>query len=149
MLYEICLDLRNFFDKGQPKLVGDVDIVDGKITQTAFTDLIQDNQYFRIIGSVFNDGVYQYTSKLSLTDETFSGTIQLMAVPKEFLDLVKEISDWQDKYGKLDSASMSPYSSESFGGYSYSKSSGGGENGISGSSWKAFFGDRLNRWRKI
>ena len=149
MLYEICLDLRNFFDRGQPKLVGGIDIVSGKIVQTEFTELIQDNQYFRIIGSVFNDGVYQYTSKLSLTDETFSGTIQLMAVPKEFLDLVKEISDWQDKYGKIDSASMSPYSSESFGGYSYSKSSGGGENGASGSSWKAFFGDRLNRWRKI
>lgn len=149
MLYEICLELKNFFDRGQPKLVGGVDIVEGKIRQTEFSDLIQANQYFRISGSVFNDGVYKYTQDLVLTDESFTGTIQLMAVPKEFLDLVSEIEAWQDKYGSSTSPAMSPYSSESFGGYSYSKGANGSENGASGSAWQGVFGNRLNHWRKI
>lgn len=149
MLYEICLELRNFFDRGQPKLIGGIDIAEGKIRQTEFTDLIQENQYFRITGSVFNDGVYQYTDDLTLTDETFTGTIQLMAIPKDFLAVVKEIEDWQAKYGVATSPALSPYSSESFGGYSYSKGSAGSENGASGSSWQGVFGNRLNHWRKI
>jgi len=149
MLYEICLDLRNFFDRGQPKLVGGVDIVNGKIIQTEFLNLIQDGQYFRISGSVFNDGVFQYDSKLMLKDETFAGTIQLMAIPQEFLSLVSDIEAWQKEYGAVTSPSMSPYSAESFGGYSYSKGANGSENGASGSSWQGVFGNRLNHWRKI
>lgn len=149
MLYEICLDLRNFFDRGQPRLVGNVDIVDGKIQQTDFLEIIQENQYFRISGSVFNDGVYKYNDSLELTDESFKGVIQLMAIPKEFLSLVADIEAWQAKYGAVDGSAMSPFNSESFGGYSYMKGYSGGGSEASGGSWQKVFGNRLNRWRKI
>jgi hypothetical protein len=39
----------------------------------------------------------------------------------------------------------SPYQSESFGGYSYSKESGG-EGGMN---WKTHFANELWKWRKI
>ena len=101
-------------------------------------------QYFRIVGSIFNDGVYKNDDELHLTDELFDGAVWLMAVPREIVDLAKEISDWNKKYGE---AINTPYQSESFGGYSYSKASGG-SNGSS-PSWQSVFSSRLNKWRKI
>jgi len=106
MLNAVCLEVRNFFDRNQPKIFGDIVISDGAITNADFLLDIQENQYFRIVGSVFNDGVYQYTDKLELTDEVFNGAIWLMAVPKDFLALVAEISDWQQKNGGVDSQAM-------------------------------------------
>lgn len=100
------------------------------------------------MGSVFNDGVYQMTDSLELADEIFDGSIWLMAIPKAFLDLVKEIEDWQKKNGSVDSAAMSPFNSESFGGYSYSKGSGKSGEGT-GTSWQGAYASRLNIWRKL
>lgn len=145
MLSELCQELRNWFDKGQPHLNKTFGISNGKITTDDFTDVIQINQYFRIVGSVFNDGVYKYTNTLQLTDETFEGSIWLMAIPKAVLDLDKEIDDWITNYGEV---AKSPFSSESFGGYSYSKSSSG-SSGDSGVSWQSAFASKLNLWRKI
>lgn len=149
MLNEVCLEIRNFFDKNQPKIFGDIIISGGAITNADFLSDIQENQYFRIVGSVFNDGVYQYTDKLELIDEVFNGAIWLMAVPKDFLTLVDEISDWQTKNGGVDSAAMSPFNSESFGGYSYSKSGGGSAGVSTGANWKSAFASRLNVYRRI
>ena len=146
MLSNLCQELRNWFDRGQPRIHGAFEIQDGKIVDTAFTDVIQTNQYFRIVGSVFNDGVYKYTNDLALTDELFVGSVWLMAVPKAVIDLSAEIDDWISKYG--DSAN-SPYSSESFGGYSYSKSSGSASGGSSNPTWQSVFASQLNKWRKI
>ena len=59
--------------------------------------------------------------------------------------------EWSDKYLGVDSAAMSPFNSESFGGYSYSKSGGSSSSGnvdLSGT-WQGAFADRLNNWRKI
>ena len=151
MLSELCHELKNWFDRGQPRFIGGFDIVDGRITSDEFNDKIQDGQYFRIIGSVFNDGVYCFNSKLALHDESFAGAIWLMAVPPEVVELSNEIADWCAMYAGVDSSAMSPYNSESFGGYSYSKSSGGSGNGSKSnpSSWQSAFSNRLNRWRKI
>ena len=151
MLDIICREIRNYFDSNKPKLYGDFTITDGKITDDGFYDNIQLNQYFYIEGSVFNDGVYKYTSQLTLTDETFNGTIGLMAIPKAFLDLVSDIEAWQKEYGAVDSYAMSPYNSESFGGYSYSKGSNGGAGtgGGSSNSWQSAFRSRLKQWMKI
>jgi len=107
---------------------------------------LQDGQYFRIVGSVFNDGVYQYPAT-GLTDETFDGAIWAMAIPSEVIALASDIEAWKEKYQSIDSPAMSPYNSESFGGYSYSKSSGGSDD-LSGT-WQGAFADRLNHWRKI
>lgn len=144
MLSELCQELKNWFDRGQPRIYGAFTIENGKIIDSDFTDVIKTNQYFRIIGSVFNDGVYKYTGELQLVDELFVGSIWLMAVPKEIINLSSEIDAWVTKYG--DSVN-SPYQSESFGGYSYSKSSGG--SGSSNPSWQSVFASQLNRWRKI
>ena len=144
MLSELCQELKNWFDRGQPRIHGAFEISGGKITDADFTSVIKPNQYFRIIGSVFNDGVYKYTTDLVLTDEIFVGSIWLMAVPKDVIDLASEISAWITKYG--DSVN-SPYQSESFGGYSYTKSSGG--SGSSNPTWQSAFTNQLNRWRKI
>ena len=146
MLSELCQELKNWFDRDQPKIHGAFEISEGKITDEDFTDIIKDNQYFRIIGSVFNDGVYKYTPQLTLTDELFVGHIWLMAVPKDVLDLNSEIDNWITKYGDVIN---SPYSSESFGGYSYTKAGNNRSQGASQSSWQSTFASKLNKWRKI
>lgn len=152
MIYEVCLYLKNWFDFQQPKFIGQkFTIKNGAIVKPAgLADKIQTNQYYRIIGSVFNDGVYKKGSE-ELVDEEFDGAIWLMALPKDFLDLVEEIKAWQKQYGGVDSQNMSPYQSESFAGYSYSKASGGNsENtGSSVPTWQGVFGARLRRYKKI
>lgn len=150
MISEVCLYLKNWFDWNQPKYRGSFKIVDGQISFDGGDMGIATGQYFRIIGSVFNDGVYKFGSE-DLVDEEFVGAVWLMAVPRDFLLVLKDIADWQTKYGGVDSQNMSPYNSESFGGYSYSKSSGG-SSGVSGSSvatWQSVFRDRLWRYKKI
>ena len=143
MLNEICQELRNWFDRDKPKLYGTFAIQNGKITDSTFTTIIQNNQYFRIIGSVFNDGVYEYTETLQLTDEEFDGAIWLLAIPKDFLAKAKEIKDW---CAANEESLKTPYQSESFGGYSYSKATGA--NG-GAASWQTMFASDLNKWRKI
>lgn len=152
MLGLICAEIRNFFTYDSDKHIGDFAIIDGVITPSF--DFKTD--YIRIIGSRKNDGVYKVsdildTEKNPLTDEgTFHGGIWEMSIPKDFLNLVAEISDWQTKYGNVNSEAMSPFSSESFGGYSYMKSTGGsGEAGSDFPSWKKVFASRLNVFRKI
>lgn len=149
MISELCKELRNWFDRGQPHFHGTSTIEGGKITDQDFLNAIKPNQYFRIEGSTFNDGVYQYTDTLELTDEIFVGSVSLMAIPKDVLNLAKDIEDWQTKYGGVDSEAMSPFNSESFGGYSYSKSGSGANGSGKGASWKNAFASRLNNWRKI
>ena len=110
-------------------------------------DFLQNGQYFKIVGSVFNDAVHQYPSS-DLVDETFKGEVWAMAVPPAFIALCEEIEAWQEKYG---TQVETPFSSESFGGYSYSKSQGGNANGSASpsASWQDIFRSTLNHWRKI
>ena len=144
MLDELCKELKNWFDRDQPKLFDVFDIVNGKITNAGFTDVIRPNQYFRISGSIFNDGVHQYTDSALLIDEEFTGIISLMAVPKQVLDLNNEIDAWIEKYSD---AVNSPYASESFGGYSYSKVSESSKSSVP--TWQGVFASKLKNWRKI
>lgn len=102
-------------------------------------------QYFRIVGSVLNDGVYQY-GDCALRDETFEGAVWAMAVPSEFLRLEEEIKAWRTQY---ENAANSPFQSESFAGYSYTKSSANGNSGGSVTGWQGVFASRLNKWRKL
>ena len=150
MLTEICQYLKNWFEYDQPKFYGKFKIEDGVLMSYNYGDMsILDNQYYRIIGSIFNDGVYKHGSE-QLVDEKFDGAVWLMAVPKDVVNLVNDIENWQNKYGSVDSENMSPYQSESFGGYSYSKSSGGnGSNYESSISWQSAFASRMRRYKKI
>lgn len=137
MLTEVCAEIRNYFVKDIHN--GTFEIVGGKITPL---DFIQENQYFRIVGSVFNDGVYQNTADLVLTDEVFSGSVWAMAVPPSVVALAEEIK----KYNESDEAKPSAYTGESFGGYSYTKATDA--NGAP-MGWKKVFASRLNPYRRI
>lgn len=145
MLSKLCKELNNWFDRGQPRLHGAFEIANGRITDTDFTDIIKENQYFRIVGSVFNDGVYKWDNELQLTDELFVGAVWLMAVPKDVIELADKIEAWINKYGDT---VASPFQSESFGGYSYTKASGG-NGSSSGATWQDVFRNQLNQWRKL
>ena len=155
MLTQICQYIRNWFETD--KIFGRFKIESGVLTYEDGTPLpLLDNQYYRIIGSVFNDGVHKYTfqppNPAVLSDEVFEGAVWAMAVPKDVLDIASEIADWQTKYGGAESAVNSPYSSESFAGYSYSKSAGSATESAtdpSAGDWRSVYGSRLNLWRKI
>lgn len=147
-IFEVCQYLRNWFDKNQPKYYGNIAITNGALSETYG---LKSGQYFRIIGSTLNnDGVYQYPIT-TLTDETFNGAILGMSLPKAFIALLNDIEAWKTKYASADSAAMSPFSSESFGGYSYSKSSGGTSDTTQDKSgtWQGVFGARLAPYRKM
>lgn len=142
MLEQVLAHLKNWFLLPGGVHPGKYTILEGRIT----LPFLQSGQYFRILGSVFNDGLYQYGENMpSLQDETFSGTVWALAVPKAVLDLADEISAWQEKYGNT---AESPYTSESFGGYSYTKSGDAGD-GMTSGSWQGVFRSRLDLWRKL
>ena len=146
-LTELCQELRNWFERD--KFFGTFTVENGAIIVPDGS--LQDGQFFRVIGSVFNDGVHKYGED-ELTDEVFRGAIWTMAVPPSVIELSERISEWSEQYG--DSVS-SPYQSmsESFGDYSRSwakaSSGSGNANSASSPSWRSTFADELNRWRKI
>ena len=154
MLTELCSHLRNYFlrDYADPDASihhGTFTVSDGQMQDLPF---LAPGQYYRVIGSVFNDGVWQYTpeerSAGQMHNETFDGTIWAMQVPPDVLFLAEEIEAWRVANA---SALSSPYQSESFGGYSYSKASGGGAGG-SGSGaygWQDQFAARLAPYRRL
>ena len=152
MLTELCQYLRNWFNRkpdgsSYPKYFGEFTIADGQLV----TDKLAVGQYFRIMGSLFNDGVHKYGDvSEKLTDETFDGAVWELGLPPTIVQLAADIKQWQEKYGGVDSENMSPFASESFAGYSYSK--GGGASGGSESdagTWQGAFAQRLAPWRKI
>lgn len=144
MLTELCQELHNWFDRD--RRTGAFEIVGGNIT----ADFLRDGQYFRIMGSVFSDGVHQYPAE-DLPTESFYGTVWALAIPAPVIKLSEDIDAWREKNEGADSANMSPFQSESFGGYSYSKGSAGKQSGTSGGSlsWKDVFASRMNAWRKL
>ncbi len=139
---ELCQNLKNWFE---------IDIKSGKFTikdGVLDVDFLLENQYYRVVGSIFSDGVHKYSSD-KLTDETFNGEIWCMAIPPDVISLADDINDWIDKYGEV---ANSPYSSESFGGYSYTLSQSAGSDSTAtstGATWQAKFHSRLNRYRKV
>lgn len=108
---------------------------------------LQDGQYFRIVGSVFNDGLHQHPAT-DLQDETFTGQVWGLAIPKALVELANEIDDWNEKYGE---SASSPYSSESFENYSYSMASGTAGNGNAdpATGWQREFMAQLIPYRKL
>lgn len=148
MMDEVCGYINNFFVmKPSGKHRGTFTVEGGSLS----VDFLQDGQYFRVVGSVFNDGVYLYPAS-DMVDESFTGEVWAMAVPPAVIALCLEIQTWDDKYGGVNSVNMSPFSSESFNNYSYSKATSNRGDGASSSSsvgWRDVFGNRLTRWRKL
>lgn len=151
---EICMECRNFFAPAAKRSnLGYIHTGEFTISNNTIAplDFIRAGQYFRIVGSAMNDGVYCKTpeSLATLTNETFDGAVWEMSVPRAFLKLCADIQAWRDKNEATDSANMSPFNSESFAGYSYTKSgSGGSANGTS-VTWQNQFSSRLNSWKRV
>lgn len=146
MLTEICAEIRNYFNLDEDKILGEFAVIDGAITPAIDLD---DGQYYRIIGSIHNDGVHKHGEE-ALTDEGyFRGAVWKMRVPKSIIELSNDIAAWQTENGSVQSANMSPYNSESFGGYSYSKNAGAYSNSQSTVTWQSMFAKRLDPYRKI
>ena len=135
MIYRVLSYLRNFFVKEIHK--GDFTIEGG----SPVLPFLRENQYFRIIGSALNDGVYRYPAR-DLKDEEFTGEVWRLAIPPEVIELIGEI----ERYGKSTDGRISPYTSESWGGYSYTKATGRDGAPVS---WQAMFAKKLNPWRKL
>lgn len=141
MLTELCRECRNWFTTDSDKHTGDFTISDGGITPF---DFVLNGQYFRIMGSHFNDGVYKNVPEevAKLAAETFTGQIWAMRIPPAFIDLSGKIEEYIAKNEK----EISPYTSESFGGYSYTKATGSNGSPLS---WQEVFNSKLKVWRKI
>lgn len=147
MLTELCAELKNYFlrDREADIHYGEYTISGGSID----LPFLLNGQYFRIVGSLLNDGVYQYPAD-GLADEVFTGAVWAMAVPPAVIALAADIEAWQNKYGSVESANMSPFSSESFGGYSYQKAQGFASTGGGMlTSWQDLFAGRLAKYRRL
>lgn len=149
ILEQILWHIHNWFEREQIP-VSTCCIDDGSLP-TSITDQMLDGQWYRIEGSCLNDGLHK-NPDTELSDETFSGTITLLAIPKALLAVAEEISDWVAlNRTATQKAAASPYQSESFDGYSYSIRSDLTANSASGglTGWQAAFASRLNPFRKI
>ena len=122
-LTNLCAELRNYFET--EKRFGTFTISGGSISPS---DFLQEGQYFRIVGS--------------LTDETFDGAVWAMAVPPAVVELLQKIQEFEAATANAPTA----YTSESFGGYSYTKATD--ENGLP-VGWRSVFKSELKRWRKL
>lgn len=170
MLEEVLTKICNWFrvkDSADGIHPGTFAIKGGRID----LPFLKDGQYFRIIGSVFNDGLHQYHAppaedtppvaeetdaaeglepegteepkESDLTDETFDGKIWALAIPREIIKIAAEMAEWQEKYG---AKAAGVYQSESFGGYSYSMFTNG--HGGQLSVWDRYR-DRLKPYQKL
>ena len=137
MLEQVLMHLKNWFLVPGGIHEGTYTIEDGGIA----LPFLANGQYFRIVGSVFNDGVHQYPAA-DLTDEVFHGAVWAMAVPPTLIALTAEI----EEYNKSDAGKPSPFTSESFGGYAYTKATDANGAPIG---WQKAFASRLNQWRKL
>ena len=147
MLEQVLNHLHNWFVYDQ------IDASHCAIADGSFPASVQipEGAWYRIQGSMLNDGLHQHPAA-DLRDETFDGFITICAIPNALFAVVEEIEDWQAAYqAGRDKAMASPFSSESFGGYSYTMkdytASGAASGGLSG--WQAAFAGQLNPWRKV
>jgi len=136
MLETVLQNLNNWFLVPDGVHTGEFTVQGGQLT----LPFLQTGQYFRVVGSVFNDGLHQYPVA-DLTDETFTGSVWALTVPKAVIELAEEIDAWQTKNGD-----PGPFTSESFGGYSYSKATNASGMAVG---WQDVFKSRLNDWRRI
>lgn len=149
ILEQILWHIHNWFEREQIP-VSTCCIDDGSLP-TSITDQMLDGQWYRIEGSYLNDGLHK-NPDTELSDETFNGTITLLAIPKPLLRLAEQIQDYIDATSEANQKALSsPYQSESFDGYSYTLKSGSvadsGSGGLTG--WQAAFASQLNPWRKM
>ena len=138
-MYELLLYLRNFFP-GMKWTFQNEEIQEGRLPLPG----LEYGDYYLIEGSRRNDGIHKYGDN-DLKSEAYTGIVTEICVPPAVVSLLADINAWITKNQQ---ALESPYQSESFGGYSYTKSSGSSGSGES-VSWKTVFAPRLRIWRKL
>mgnify|MGYP007016818928 FL=1 len=138
-LYELLMYLRNFFPGEKWQFFGE-DITEKRLLLPG----LENGDYYLIEGSRRNNGIHVYGNS-DLRNETYNGIVTELCIPDELLILLGEINAWQEEHATV---MQSPYQSESFGGYSYTKENESGGTGES-MSWKTVFAPRLRMWRKI
>lgn len=138
MLETILRTINNFFVVGIYE--GTCVVENGGIS----LPFLVPGQYFRVFGSVLNDGVYQYPTT-ALRDEVFGGVIWALAIPQALIQLSYDIDEWIYQNRE---AVYSPYKSESFGGYSYTKADGRGGDDGTAATWEDVFAVQLAPYRK-
>ena len=136
MLEEILDYLHNYFVVPGGVHSGNYTISSGTVN----LDFMQEGQYFRIVGSVFNDGVHQYPV-YNLKDEVFTGAVWALAVPPYVVALSHEIESW------CNSNQPTNIVSEAFGGYSRTLATDGRTGAPA--TWQNVFRGRLSAWRKL
>lgn len=145
MLEQILMEIHNWFrvrDDVGGIHPGTYTIDNGGIA----LPFLRDGQYFRIMGSMFNDGLHRYGPDMeALTDETFDGTIWALSIPKTVVDAAAEAEAWMTKNGAI---AGGIYSSESFGGYTYSKDAAAADS-VSKTGIPAHILAKVNGYRKL
>ena len=133
MLEAVLTHLNNWFVREM--YAGTFTVTGGRLV---IPDL-EEGQYFRIVGSVFNDGLHQYPAT-DLANETFTGAVWALAVPKSVVVLADEIKVWAEKN------QPGAYTSESFGGYSYTRATNAKGAAVG---WQDAFSAQLVTYRKL
>lgn len=145
MLNEICEHLHNFFDRRDGEYIdrsADTFTISSGVISPLSSSLVA-GQYIRVVGSLLNDGIYLLPSNFTistLVNETFTGAIFGLAIPKDLVTLDSEITAF------VAANPASWYVSESFGGWSGTKATGANGAALS---WESVYAKRLNRWRKV
>lgn len=135
-LEKVCQYCRNYFVR--ETVDGNIKIVDGKLHNIS----IPENTYFIITGSIYNDGLHEADDYL-VDEDTFYGCVSFLAIPNIFINLVTEIDAWiTEQKASPNNVLTSPYTSETFDEYSYSKT-------VGKCGWKAVFEEELSNWRKV
>ena len=138
MLETVLIHLKNWFVVPRGVHEGIYTIENGSLE----LPFLQNGQYYRICGSIFNDGLHKYGVD-DLQNETFTGTVWALAIPKTVVELSTKIEEWQSKNGAV---AESPFSSESFGGYSYTKATDSKTGAVA--TWETVFRSDLNPYRQ-
>lgn len=146
MLEAVLNSLNNWFDRDARGRFfhaesGELSVEGGSLLGA--DGWLADGQWFRILGSAFNDGLHRHPAN-DLVDEEFCGCAYALHVPPAVVELSERAAAWEEANGE---ASRGVYASESFGGYSYSLKGGSSrEGGPAG--WRTAFADELRGWRK-
>lgn len=134
----VMRQVRNYF-AGTP-LVGEIEIRGNGLFPAP------DAPFVLIRGSGYHDGVWEcmdgYMQEMPehLPDEVFEGVVYPLRPPNDFLDLCREIREYDEKNP------VSGLQSESFGHYSYTRASGA-NGGVM--DWKTAFEDRLKSYVRM
>lgn len=156
VLEQVLYHIHNWFERDRIPVTG-CQVLDGSLPASV-SSKIPLGAWYRVEGSYLNEGLHHRLDEFpegeseGLVDETFDGTVTVLAVPHALLLVVEEISAWVAATSEARSKALSsPYQSESFGGYSYTMRDVGGSSGSasSGGGWQAAFAQDLNPWRKI